>query len=169
MQVVSTTATAAAATKVATSHVVLVTVVVLLIVHLHAVDSASVQAALVVIALALVNAQVAASLIGAHHADVHLATALTAHRVTTALPIAKHNKMHAMIHAASLHQRHTVLSSVANAHRVLTLMRRVVILAEVILVPLRLRAKTSAQHRVTIHRVKTSAHRAPLRVAYAQL
>jgi tRNA threonylcarbamoyladenosine modification (KEOPS) complex Cgi121 subunit len=57
----------------------------------------------------LVNAQVAASLIAAHHADVHLATALTAHRATTALPIAKQHKMHVMTHAASLRQHHTVL------------------------------------------------------------
>jgi len=56
-----------------------------------------------------VNAQVAVLLIAAHHADVHLATALTAHRATTALPIAKQHKMHVMTHAASLRQHHTVL------------------------------------------------------------
>ena len=109
--VVSTTAITVVVIKAVASHAVLViaaqTVVDMLIVRLHAADSASVQVALVAIAPALVNAQAAALPIVAHHVGVRLATVLTAHRVTTVLLIVKRSKMHAMTHAASLHQYRT--------------------------------------------------------------
>ena len=88
--------------------------------------------------------------------SVHLATALTEHHVTIALPTVKQGKMHVTIHAALMHQRHTALSNHASSK----IAPRVI----------------SAPHRATLqlHRAATSLHpawmrRAVILVRHAQM
>jgi hypothetical protein len=124
----------AVATKGAASHARSV------IVHLHAVDLVSVLVALVAIAQVSVNAQVADSLIAAHHVAVHLVIVPIAHHVTIALPIVRPDKTHVTTHVALNNSRRVILNHVLlnSALGAVILVRRVVIF--------QLRAKILAHH-----------------------